>query len=107
MYSLALLAVILLSFILFSGPLALLVTSRWAKNLSDSKYILVLRRSFLAALNVLGMLLSLSIIVVAVPLGVKFIAVISIITHVFAINREYGFMSHWISRDPNGPEGQY
>ena len=59
------------------------------------------------ALNVLGMLLSLSIIVVAVPLGVKFIAVISIITHVFAINREYGFMSHWISRDPNGPEGQY
>lgn len=107
MYSLALLAVILLSFILFSGPLALLVTSRWAKNLSDSKYILVLRRSFLAALNVLGMLLSLSIIVIAVPLGVKFIAVISIITHVFAINREYGFMSHWISRDPNGPEGQY
>ena len=107
MYSLALLAVILLSFILFSGPLALLVTSRWAKNLSDSKYILVLRRSFLAALNVLGMLLSLSIIVVAVPLGVKFIAVISIITHVLAINREYGFMSHWISRDPNGPEGQY
>ena len=107
MYSLALLAVILLSFILFSGPLALLVTSRWAKNLSDSKYILVLRRSFLAALNVLGMLLSLSIIVVAVPLGVKFIAVISIITHVFAINREYGFISHWISRDPNGPEGQY
>ena len=107
MYSLALLAVILLSFIIFSGPLALFVTSRWVKGLSDSKYVLVLRRSFLAALNILGLLLSLSIVVVAVPLGVKFLAVISIITHVYSINREYGFMSHLLSRDPNGPEGQY
>jgi hypothetical protein len=107
MYSLALLAVILLSFILFSGPIAIILTSRWAKNLSDSKFVLVLRRSFLAAVNILGMLLSLSVIVVAVPLGVKFIAAISIITHVFAINREYGFISHFISRNPNGPETQY
>ncbi|MEI6870315.1 MAG: hypothetical protein WCK44_04345 [Actinomycetota bacterium] len=107
MYSLALLAVILLSFILFSGPIALILTTRWAKNLSDSKYVLVLRRSFLAAVNVLGMLLSLSVIIVAVPLAVKFIAMASIVVHVFAINREYGFISHFISRNPNGPEGQY
>jgi hypothetical protein len=107
MKSLALLAVFLLSFIIFSGPVALFITSRWAKNLSDSKYILVLRRSFLAAINVLGMLLSLSVIIVAVPPAIKFIAVISIVTHVFAINREYGFFSHWLSRNPNGPEGQY
>jgi hypothetical protein len=26
---------------------------------------------------------------------------------VFSINREYGFISHIIKRDPNGPEGQY
>jgi hypothetical protein len=26
---------------------------------------------------------------------------------VFSINREYGFISHLIKRDPNGPEGQY
>jgi hypothetical protein len=105
--SLALLAVVLLSFVVFSGPLALLVTSRWAKQLSDSKYILILRRTFLASLNILGMFISLSIIVVAVPLGIKFFATISIVTHVFAINREYGFMSHLLRRDPNGPEGQY
>ena len=107
MYSLALLAVILLSFILFSCPIALILTTRWAKNLSDSKFVLVLRRSFLAAVNVLGMLLSLSVIIVAVPLAVKFIAIISIIVHIYSINREYGFISHFISRNPNGPEGQY
>ena len=107
MKSLALLAVILLSFIIFSGPVAIFVTSRWAKNLSDSKYILVLRRSFLAAINVIGMLLSLSVIIVAVPPVLKFLAAISIITHVFTINREYGFFTHWFSRNPNGPESQY
>jgi hypothetical protein len=26
---------------------------------------------------------------------------------VYSINREYGFISHIIKRDPNGPEGQY
>jgi hypothetical protein len=26
---------------------------------------------------------------------------------VLSINREYGFISHLIKRDPNGPEGQY
>jgi hypothetical protein len=106
MNSLAVLAVILLSFIIFSGPVALFVTSRWAKNLSDSKFILVLRRSFLAAINLLGMLVSVSVIIVSVPPAVKFIAVISIVTHVFAINREYGFFTHWFSRNPHGPEGQ-
>lgn len=107
MESLALLATILLSFIVFSGPLALVLTSRWAKRLSDSKYFLVLRRSFLASLNILGMLLSLSVIVVGVPLALKFIAAISIVTHVWSINREYEFFSHLLTRDPNGPEGQY
>ena len=107
MESLALFAIILLSFILLSGPFALVLTSRWAKRLSDIKYILVLRRSFLASINLLGMLLSLSVIVVAVPLGIKFLAVISILTHVFSINREYEFFSHLLTRDPNGPEGQY
>jgi predicted small integral membrane protein len=54
----------------------------------------------------LGLFLSLSVIIVA-PLAIKCIAAISIITHVFSINREYGFISHIIKRDPNGPEGQY
>ena len=106
MYSLALLVVILMSFILFSGPLAVLLTSRWAKGLSDSRLVLVMRRSFLASLNLIGLFLSLSVIVVA-PLAIKFIAAVSIITHIFSINREYGFISHIIKRDPNGPEGQY
>jgi hypothetical protein len=106
MESLALFATILLSFLVFSGPLALFITSRWAKQLSDSKYVLVLRRSFLAAINILGMLISLSIIVVTVPIGVKFLAVISILLHVFSVNREYQFFSHKLSRDPNGPGGQ-
>jgi len=65
-----------------------------------------MRRSFLASLNLLGLFLSLSVIIVA-PLAIKFIAAISIITHVFSINREYGFISHIIKRAPNGPEGQY
>jgi hypothetical protein len=106
MESLALFATILLSFLIFSGPLALFITSRWAKQLSDSKYVLVLRRSFLAAINILGMFISLSIIVVTVPIGVKFLAVISILLHVFSVNREYQFFSHKLSRDPNGPGGQ-
>ena len=106
MESLALFATILLSFLVFSGPLALFITSRWAKQLSDSKYVLVLRRSFLAAINILGMFISLSIIVVTVPIGVKFLAVISILLHVFTVNREYQFFSHKLSRDPNGPGGQ-
>ena len=106
MYSLAVLVVILLSFILFSGPLALLLTSKWAKGLSDSKLVLIMRRIFLALLNLLGLFLSLSVIIVA-PLAVKFIAAITIIIHVLSINREYGFISHIIKRDPNGPEGQY
>jgi hypothetical protein len=106
MESLALFATILLSFLVFSGPLALFITSRWAKQLSDSKYVLVLRRSFLAAINILGMFISLSIIVVTVPIGVKFLAVISILLHVFSVNHEYQFFSHKLSRDPNGPGGQ-
>jgi hypothetical protein len=106
MESLALFATILLSFLVFSGPLALFITSRWAKQLSDSKYVLVLRRSFLAAINILGMFISLSIIVVTIPIGVKFLAVISILLHVFSVNREYQFFSHKLSRDPNGPGGQ-
>jgi hypothetical protein len=53
------------------------------------------------------MLLSLSVIVVGVPLALKFIAAISIVTHVWSINREYEFFSHLLTRDPNGPEGQY
>jgi hypothetical protein len=106
MYSLALLVVILMSFILFSGPLALLLTSKWAKGLSDSRLVLIMRRSFLALLNLLGLFLSLSVITVA-PLAIKFIAATTIIVHVLSINREYGFISHIIKRDPNGPEGQY
>ena len=106
MESLALFATILLSFLIFSGPLALFITSRWAKNLSDTTYVLVLRRLFLAAINILGMFVSLSIIVVAVPLVIKFIATISIVLHVFSINREYQFFSHRLTRNPNGPEGQ-
>jgi hypothetical protein len=106
MESLALFATILLSFLVFSGPLALFITSRWAKQLSESKYVLVLRRTFLAAINILGMFISLSIIVVTVPIGVKFLAVISILLHVFSVNREYQFFSHKLSRDPNGPGGQ-
>jgi hypothetical protein len=106
MESLALFATILLSFLVFSGPLALFITSRWAKQLSESKYVLVLRRSFLAAINILGMFISLSIIVVTVPIGVKFLAVISILLHVFSVNREYQFFSHKLSRDANGPGGQ-
>ena len=106
MESLALFATILLSFLIFSGPLALFITSRWAKNLSDTTYVLVLRRLFLAAINILGMFVSLSIIVVAVPLALKFIATISIVLHVFSINREYEFFSHRLPRNPNGPEGQ-
>jgi hypothetical protein len=106
MESLALFATILLSFLVFSGPLALFITSRWAKQLSESKYVLVLRRSFLAAINILGMFISLSIIVVTVPIGVKFLAVISILLHVLSVNREYQFFSHKLSRDPNGPGGQ-
>jgi hypothetical protein len=52
------------------------------------------------------MFISLSIIVVTVPIGVKFLAVISILLHVFSVNREYQFFSHKLSRDPNGPGGQ-
>lgn len=107
MYSLALLVVILMSLLLFSGPLALILTSRWAKKLSDSKKFLIFRRSFLASVNLFGMFLSLSVFIIAVPLIIKFIATLSIITHVFAIDREYGFISRIINRNPNGPEGQF
>jgi hypothetical protein len=103
--SLALLVVALISFTLFSGPLALAITSRWVKNLSGSKSFLIIRRIFLAVLNIFGLLLGLSLISTSAPWAIRFIATFSIVTHFFAFNREYGYFSRFINRKPKDIQG--
>ena len=107
MYSLALLVVVLMSIILFSGPIALILTTQKIKKLSKSRSYLVIRRSFLAALSLSGILVSLFIIIGAAPLSIKFLGTLSLAAHYFSIDREYDrVISSKFRRGKNGPVGQ-
>ena len=107
MYSLALLVVVLMSIILFSGPIALILTTQKIRKLSDSRSYLVIRRSFLAALSLSGILVSLFMIIGAAPLSIKFLGALSLIAHYYSIEREYNrVISSKFRRGKNGPAGQ-
>jgi hypothetical protein len=107
MYSLALLVLILMSILLFSGPIALILTTQKIKKLSDSRSYLLIRRSFLGALSLFGILVSLFTIIGAAPLSIKFIGALSLTAHYFSIDREYDrVISSKFRRGKNGQAGQ-
>jgi len=106
MYSLALLVVILMSILIFSGPLAFLLTTKWAKNLNKNTPYLLIRRIVLGILGAAGLFISLVIAIEHVPITIRIIALLSIAIHLKAIDREYGFITRFIRRDSHGPQGQ-
>ncbi|CAB4366637.1 unannotated protein [freshwater metagenome] len=106
MYSLALLVVILMSILIFSGPLAFLLTTQWVKNLNKNTPYLVIRRIVLGILGAVGLFISIVIVIQQVPISIRIISLLSIAIHLKSLDREYGFITRFIRRDSHGPQGQ-
>jgi hypothetical protein len=90
MYSLAVLVMILMSIVIFSGPLGLLLTSRviW-EYANDRKVLWIIRRILVTILSAAGIAISSIFVFNQIPIGPKLLAMGGIALNVFALKREY------------------
>jgi hypothetical protein len=113
MESLALLVVMLMSLVLFTGPLSLLLTSKifWEFT-SGNKPVWIIRRVLVSIISLIGMTIELLFIMNPLPAAPKFLAMIGFVLNIFALKREFLRNKAWRSifrpnySDPNGPPGQ-
>ncbi|CAB4663835.1 MAG: hypothetical protein F2704_03760 [Actinobacteria bacterium] len=109
MYSLALLAFILLSTALFSGPISLALTYLHLKNnVAD-----MTRKVFLTILAAVGIFISIGLFTSSRVITAQFIAIMGLLTSVNAIKREHfpnfrfrGPTGTSSGNDGSGPAGQ-
>ena len=113
MESLALLAALLLSLALFTGPISIVLTSKIFWNYSmRSKPLWVFRRIIVATISPLGMTVALSLIFTPIPVTPKLFIAVAFVVNVIALKREFFRDKPWKrifkiqSDDPNGPAGQ-
>ena len=90
MESLALVVSIMIGNVLFSGPFALFLTMPRIRTMSDSRTFLVVRRLAMAAAALTGISLSTLFLFNNLPLVINFLALLCIVFHLWAIDREYG-----------------
>jgi hypothetical protein len=113
MESLALLVALLLSLVLFTGPISMILTSKFLWNYSiQSKPFWIFRRILVSTISPIGMVMALFFLATPIPLGTKSIAVFGLAINIIALKREYFRDKSWkrifkiASDDPNGPAGQ-
>ena len=111
MQSLAVLVAILVFTCAFSGPIALLLSSKKLQQLTEAIVLKTIRRTIMAIVNFFGVVICAFFISAPTPLVIKLIALASLIINIFAIDHEYGgkiaiYLKKYLRRDSNGPVGQ-
>ena len=90
MESLALLVTILMSVVVFTGPLGFLLTSQVVWNYTKSRKILwIIRRIFVSTLSPAGIAVAAIFVFNQIPIGPKLLAMVGIALNVFVLKREY------------------
>ena len=113
MESLALLVAMLLALVIFTGPISLLLTSKFIWNYSiQSRPFWIFRRIIVSTLSPIGMAIAGLFIFTPIPFGTKFLAAFGLTLNLIALKREFLRNKPWAlffkpgMRDPNGPAGQ-
>lgn len=113
MESLALLVVVLISFALFSGPLALFLTWLPALNgVNTSDLVRLVRRIFVTILSLIGSFISFILFISASTTAATLMGIFGSVMAFFAMKREFfpdgfGFNFGRGSDRRNGPDGQH
>ncbi len=90
MESLALLVTILMSIVVFTGPLGFLLTSKVVWNYTNSRKALwIIRRIFVSILSPAGIVVAAIFVFNEIPIGPKLLAMVGIALNVFVLKREY------------------
>jgi hypothetical protein len=90
MESLAFFISILLLITVASGPVSILLTSRFAQSLTVKPTVNIFRRALLILVGALGILVSFLFILSPIPLFPKVISLASILANAWSIDREFG-----------------
>ncbi len=113
MESLALIVAALVALVLFTGPIALLLTSKLFWEFTYAyKGIWWTRRLMVAAIALVGMPVQMVFIFNQIPAGVKALSFLGFGLNTIALKREFLRNKPWAlifklgMRDPNGPAGQ-
>lgn len=109
--SLALVVAIIVYSCVLSGPLTLLLSSRFLKRATEHVVLKIGRRLIMGIVNFFGISISVFFLTGPFPFALKSIAFISFLLNAWALDREYGGnLTQWIKnkikRNPNGPVGQ-
>ena len=90
MESLAMLVLILMSIVVFTGPMGFLLTTRVVWNYSKRVNALwIIRRMFVSILSPAGIAISAIFVFTQIPIGPKIVALAGIALNVFVLKREY------------------
>ena len=90
MESLAMLVLIFMSIVVFTGPMGFLLTTRAVWNYSKRVNALwIIRRIFVSLLSPAGIAISAIFIFTQIPIGPKIVALAGIALNVFVLKREY------------------
>ena len=90
MESLAMLVLILMSIVVFTGPMGFLLTTRIVWNYSKRVNALwIIRRIFVSLLSPAGIAISAIFVFTEIPIGPKIVALAGIALNVFVLKREY------------------
>jgi hypothetical protein len=91
MESLAVLVLILLSIVIFTGPVSFLLTSKPFWDFSKSRKALwIFRRVLVSIFSTIGIAISLrGFVFTEIPVGPKIVALAGVALNVFALKREY------------------
>ena len=118
MESLALMVFVLLAIIILSGPIAIGLTSKRVKGLCAKRVVLsIFRRTFVTLTASIGLLLSINLIFINLPLWTKLLGLLVITCNLYGFKREY-FQDQKLrslfsnprgsdGRDGHGPAGQH
>jgi hypothetical protein len=91
MESLAMLVLILMSIVVFTGPVSYLLTSKTVWDYSKEKKALwIFRRVLVTIFSVIGIAIALrGFVFTEIPIGPKIVAMAGIALNVFVLKREY------------------
>ena len=90
MESLALLVTILMSIVVFTGPLGFLLISKVVWNYTNNRKALwIIRRIFVSILSPAGIAVAAIFVFNEIPIGPKLLAMVGIALNVFVLKREY------------------
>lgn len=113
MYSLAVLVVMLMILVIFTGPISLLMTTKlfWDFT-SRNKAVWVIRRILVSIISALGLSVEMFFILGQIPLAPKLFAFAGFALNTIALKREYlrnkpwGMIFKSGAQNPDGPAGQ-